>query len=121
MRTSDYSFTDATGVEWHITGYSKVCGPAYVDCRSSDGKALTVRPVAYLGPSGLSIPEDAPPPSRKATYGEKKHAEELADVMLAGRTDDTKNASLDHAQRLDIVPADMYEESMGQLAFRDHV
>lgn len=81
MKTGPHSFTDATGVEWHIEGYSTVCGPSYVDCRSEDGAALTVRPVAYLAPAGLTIPEDAPKPERKATSAEKSRAEKLYESM----------------------------------------
>jgi len=80
--TGPHSFTDATGVEWDIEGYSRTCGPSYVDCRSKDGKALTVRPLAYLAPAGLSLPPDAAPPERAATPNEKKTAESLAERML---------------------------------------
>lgn len=79
MITGPHSFTDATGVEWHIEGYSRTCGAAYVDCRTADGKALTVRPVAYLAPAGLSIPEGAPPPKKRATAAEKRAAAKEAE------------------------------------------
>ncbi len=85
MKTGPHSFLDATGVEWHITGYSKSCGEMYADCRSADGKALTVRPVAYLGPAGLSVPEGSVKPvrKRKLTAKDKREAEETATRLLA--------------------------------------
>jgi hypothetical protein len=85
MKTGPHSFTDAAGIEWHIEGLSRVCSDAYVDCRSADGKAITVRPVAYLAPAGLSIPADAPIPVRKhkATAKGKRDAEQLAQHALS--------------------------------------
>lgn len=75
-KTGPHSFTDATGVEWVIEGYSRACGAAYVDCRSLDGNALTVRPLAYLSVAGLSLPEGIEPPKRKPTAAEKRKAAE---------------------------------------------
>jgi hypothetical protein len=83
--TGPHSFKDETGVEWFIEGYSRACGPSYVDCRSADGKAITVRPVAYLAASGLSIPADAPPAKRKPTAAEKKRAKEHAEEMTKAK------------------------------------
>jgi hypothetical protein len=90
MVTGPHSFTDPTGVEWDIVGYSRVCGPAYVDCRSKDGVALTVRPLAYLAPAGLSLPADAEPPVRAATSSEKSNAHELAERMVGGPVEKPK-------------------------------
>jgi hypothetical protein len=60
VKTGPHSFRDPTGVEWHIKGPSKVCGPGYVDAWSEDGKAVTVRPVAYLAAAGLALPDTDP-------------------------------------------------------------
>lgn len=58
MITGPFTFTDADGESWRITGTSTVCGSGYADIvRESDG-ARSVRPKAVLGPAGLSVPED---------------------------------------------------------------
>jgi len=75
VKTGPHSFTDATGIEWHIEGYSRVCGAAYVDCRTEDGKALTVRPIAYLAAAGLSDPRGC---SAAQAQGHARREEEVA-------------------------------------------
>lgn len=94
MKTGPHSFTDATGVEWIIEGYSRACGPAYADCRAADGgDAITVRPIAYLASAGLSLPPDAAPPTRKATSAEKKSALKLAEQMPVPPSEDVTDAT----------------------------
>lgn len=94
MKTGPHSFTDATGVEWIITGYSRACGPAYADCRAADGgDAITVRPIAYLASAGLSLPPDAAPPTRKPTASEKKAALKLAEQMPVPPSEDVTDAT----------------------------